>query len=175
MNAPLKEMPRYVSHKTVHALKIAAIEIHEDKSATIAPVDGGIGSAFQTKAGWAERFTGSEEDKGYFVQYADGFASWSPTKAFEEGYTREGEAKQHAGLPVSGYKPQNSYAVSMVNANKHMEEEILRQLDMMAKDDQLKVDHRWLAIGRTAIEQAFMAINRAIFKPGRVALPGDSE
>lgn len=82
------EMPRYVSHKTVWALKIKAIEIHEDKSATIAPADAGY-AVLKTKPNWAERWKGSEDDKGYYVQYADGFASWSPTKAFEEGYTRE--------------------------------------------------------------------------------------
>ncbi len=35
------------------------------------------------------------------------------------------------------------------------------------------VDKRWLAIGRTAIEQGFMAVNRSIFKPGRVVLPDE--
>jgi hypothetical protein len=35
------------------------------------------------------------------------------------------------------------------------------------------IDGRWFAIGRTGIEQGFMAINRAVFKPGRAALPGD--
>lgn len=86
-NAPQTEMPRYVSHKTVWALKIAALEIHEDKSATIAPKDAGY-APFKTRAGWAERFTGSEEDLGYYVQYQDGFSSWSPTKPFEDGNTR---------------------------------------------------------------------------------------
>lgn len=174
-DAPGMEMPRYQSHKTVWALKIAAIEVHADKSASIACADKNYGP-FTTKPGWAERFTGGEtDDPGYYVQYADGFASWSPTKAFEEGYTRQDKPKQHEGLPVAGYKPQNSHAVSMVNANKMVEEEVLRQLDVLAKDDNLRVDPRWLAIGRTQLEQAFMAINRAIFKPGRVALPDDGE
>ena len=81
------EMPRYQSHKKVWALKIAAIEVHEDKSATIAPSDEGY-APFQTRAGWADRFDGGEEDTGYYVQYEDGFSSWSPTDAFESGYTR---------------------------------------------------------------------------------------
>ena len=33
------ELPRYQCHKKVWALKIAAIEIHADKSATIAPAE----------------------------------------------------------------------------------------------------------------------------------------
>jgi hypothetical protein len=81
------EMPRYKSHKTVHALKIAAVEIHEDQSATIAPEDDGF-APFKTQPGWGERFKGSEDDRGYYVVYDDGYASWSPTKAFDEGYDR---------------------------------------------------------------------------------------
>lgn len=81
------QLPRYRSHKIVYALKISAIEIHEDKSATISPDDAGY-AVFKTRSGWAERWAGSEDDKGYYVQYGDGFASWSPTKAFEEGYSR---------------------------------------------------------------------------------------
>ncbi len=85
------------------------------------------------------------------------------------------DEKKHEGLPVAGYKPQNSRAVDAVNRNKELEESALRQIDLLSMDGPLKVDQRWLAIGRTGIEQGFMAINRAIFKPGRVALPGDGE
>lgn len=76
-------IPLWQCHKQVRAVKIAAIEIHADKSATIAPI---VGLVFKTAPGWAERWKGSEDDKGYFVQYDDSFASWSPTKAFEDGY-----------------------------------------------------------------------------------------
>lgn len=87
MSQPMMELPRYKSHKIVRALSIAAIEVHEDKSATIAPSLAGY-APFMTQPGWAERFKGSEEDKGYYVVYDDGYASWSPTKAFENGYTK---------------------------------------------------------------------------------------
>lgn len=76
---------------------------------------------------------------------------------------------QHEGLPVAGYKPQTSDNVALVNTNKEIEERVLRRLDDLATIQD--VDKRWLAIGRTAIEQAFMAINRSIFKPGRAKLP----
>lgn len=78
----------------------------------------------------------------------------------------------HAGLPVLGYKPQSDDKVSFVNHNKMMEETILRVLDQLRNDEHgLNPDQRWLAIGRTHIEEGFMAINRAIFRPGRVELP----
>lgn len=81
------EMPKYKCHKEVWALEIDAIEVHEDKSATIAPVDSRY-APFKTEAGWANAFKGSEEDKGYYVVYKDGYKSWSPKKAFEEGYSK---------------------------------------------------------------------------------------
>ncbi len=79
-------------------------------------------------------------------------------------------ADPHQGLPVAGYVPQSAEKVRLVNDNKEIEERVLRQLDSLLIQ---KYDPRWLAIGRTHIEQAFMAINRAIFQPARVGLPED--
>lgn len=76
---------------------------------------------------------------------------------------------EHNGLPVAGYKPQSDDNVAIVNANKKLEEIVLRGLDEM-KLLGGSIDQRWLAIGRTHIEQGFMAINRAVFQPGRVEL-----
>lgn len=72
----------------------------------------------------------------------------------------------HKALPVAGYKPQSDNNVNAVNLNKKIEEQVLRILDSLANNPD--VDKRWLAIGRTGIETAFMAINRSIFKPERV-------
>jgi hypothetical protein len=81
------EIPKYRCHKEVHALKIAAIEFAEDESAKIAPADVGF-NTLQTAPDYRSRFRGSEDDLGYYVVYEDGYKSWSPSKAFEEGYTR---------------------------------------------------------------------------------------
>lgn len=75
----------------------------------------------------------------------------------------------HKGLPVEGYRDQSESSVALVNINKQVEERILRIIDALGQDPD--VDLRWLAIGRTHIEQAFMAINRSIFRPQRVAIP----
>lgn len=75
---------------------------------------------------------------------------------------------QHSGLPVAGYRPQGDDKVALVNANKQAEERVLRILDALA--EQPEIDKRWLAIGRTEIEKGFMAVNRAVFQPGRVEL-----
>jgi len=80
---------------------------------------------------------------------------------------------EHKPLPILGYnatEPQSK--VDLVNSFKAMEERILRELDAIAqREDQ--IDKRWLAIGRTSLEQAFMAINRSIFQPQRAKLPED--
>lgn len=78
----------------------------------------------------------------------------------------------HSGLPVKGYNPQSDDRVALVNANKEAEERVLRILDSLAKNE--VVDKRWLAIGRTAIENGFMAVNRSVFQPGRASLPEDN-
>lgn len=75
----------------------------------------------------------------------------------------------HSGLPVPGYKTQNDENVALVSTNKVIEEQVLRILDGLLRHP--NVDKRWLAIGRTSIEQGFMAVNRSIFQPDRVDLP----
>jgi len=80
------------------------------------------------------------------------------------GYT--GDQTMKEGLPVAGYRPQSESNVELVNHNKLLEEAVLRVLDKLAQASE--VDKRWLAIGRTAIEQGFMAVNRSIFRPGRI-------
>lgn len=87
MNDVQMEMPKYRSHKTVHALKIAAAEVNKDGSVTIAPADEGF-AVFTTASDFGERFKGDENDPGYYVVYEDGYKSWSPSAAFENGYTR---------------------------------------------------------------------------------------
>lgn len=78
---------------------------------------------------------------------------------------------EHKGLPVKGYGPQTEEAVSLVNANKALEELCLRVFDELANIPD--IDKRWLAIGRTDIEKGWMSINRSIFRPGRAELPED--
>lgn len=78
---------------------------------------------------------------------------------------------KHAGLPVPGYRPQTDRAVQIVTGFKQDEEVLLRTMDRMK--DNPDFDQRWLSIARTQIEQGFMALNRSVFRPGRVRLPED--
>lgn len=90
----LKEMPRYRCHKEVWALKIAQIdhkknpdETGETQSASygavITPADQGYG-AFEVPAEFMTKH--KPEVGGYYVVYEGGYTSFSPAKAFEDGY-----------------------------------------------------------------------------------------
>lgn len=72
-------MPRYRCHKEVWALKIAAID-----GDVITPADAGY-APFQLMPEYFEKH--KPRVGGYYVMYADGYASFSPAKAFEDGYT----------------------------------------------------------------------------------------
>lgn len=78
---------------------------------------------------------------------------------------------EYEGLPVAGYRPQGDDKIDLVNLNKEAEESVLRILDSLKAS--ADVDQRWLAIGRTQIEQGFMAVNRSVFQPDRVVFSDD--
>jgi hypothetical protein len=80
------ELPRYKCHKQVWTLKIAGIEKHQGVGeATITPVDTTY-SPLRVSADYVIRH--KPEVGGYYVVYDDGYQSFSPAKAFEEGYSR---------------------------------------------------------------------------------------
>src|SRR5947207_3436546 len=89
------EMPKYKCHKEVHALKIAAIALDSERakaenretdgSAIITPADQGY-APFKVAHAYVHKH--KPEVGGYYVVYSDGYESFSPAKAFEEGYTR---------------------------------------------------------------------------------------
>lgn len=79
------EMPRYVSHKQVWALEIESTDEH--------PIKGGTKLLRFKDKGYAplgvpdEMFARYVPVTGdYYVVYADGYKSFSPRKAFLEGY-----------------------------------------------------------------------------------------
>lgn len=88
-------LPRWRCHKEVVADKIVDIRtlpprVAEEEEAN--PKDTRI--RWQLACGWIVIVSsdliarGSPNVGDYFVQYLDGYKSWSPAKAFEEGYTR---------------------------------------------------------------------------------------
>jgi hypothetical protein len=80
------ELPRYKCHKEVRALKIQAIDwTAPGDGAIITPEEPGY-SSFQVAGPYCRKH--HPQPGGYYVVYKDGYTSFSPAKAFEEGYTR---------------------------------------------------------------------------------------
>ncbi len=79
MNNIEVQMPKYKCHKEVWALQIRDIERN-----TILPWDGRY-APFTLPEEYFKKH--SPEIGGYYVIYKDGYKSYSPKEAFEEGYT----------------------------------------------------------------------------------------
>lgn len=90
------EMPRYKCHKEVWALKIEKIEMasgdrpavpneETDGGAIITPADPGY-AAFKVDMEYMHKH--KPQVGGYYVVYKDGYKSFSPAEAFEDGYSR---------------------------------------------------------------------------------------
>lgn len=84
----MAELPKYRCHKEVWALKIERIDNpHPD------PNDGSRDLVFDNKTFLPMRVDYEYMQKhdpqpgGYYVQYKDGYKSFSPAKPFEDGYT----------------------------------------------------------------------------------------
>ena len=84
-----RELPQYVSHKKVWALEIGMIDAvlngpGENHFSLIYPADTRYAPI---KVDFEYMNKHNPKAGGYYVVYADGYKSWSPAKAFEEGYT----------------------------------------------------------------------------------------
>jgi hypothetical protein len=86
---PTKPMPRYRCHKEVRAFKIKQVVSSACRGSCggylLVPEDESlepqrVGEVFFRKH--------NPQAGGYYVKYADGYDSYSPAKAFEEGYTQ---------------------------------------------------------------------------------------
>lgn len=77
-------MPRYKCHKEVYALKIKDIKSF-GFYAHLVPVEAGYSDIYVDHDYLSKH---QPQVGGYYVIYNDGYKSFSPEKAFEEGYTR---------------------------------------------------------------------------------------
>ena len=81
------ELPKYKCHKVVHAAKITEIESHENNGfGSRTMVFGEVGASQFLTDDW--KIKHDPQIGGYYVVYEDGYTSFSPTEAFEAGYTK---------------------------------------------------------------------------------------
>ena len=85
------DLPKYLCHKTVQALKIRSVEPGAEPtlipggSWILTPEEPGH-AALEVSHDWALK--NKPQAGGYFVLYEDGYTSYSPAAAFENGYTK---------------------------------------------------------------------------------------
>ncbi|GAA0493452.1 hypothetical protein GCM10009097_06610 [Pigmentiphaga daeguensis] len=84
-------MPRYICHKQVWALKIESVQegVKDKNSVLLTFADEGY-APIHVDFDWYYRH--KPEAGGYYVVYKDGYKSFSPAAAFEDGYTLQGAA-----------------------------------------------------------------------------------
>ena len=87
---PAVTLPLYRSHKEVHAGKILFMARDDDNELLMLHLDS-MANILPVPLAFLDRH--KPEIGGYYVRYADGYESYSPAQAFEEGYTlvREGQ------------------------------------------------------------------------------------
>ena len=85
MNAPAVEIPLYRCHKVVRAAKITGFRQNGIPDAPDLLL-GEIGGVVSLISAWHAKH--QPQPGGYYVVYEDGYKSYSPAKAFEEGYTQ---------------------------------------------------------------------------------------
>jgi hypothetical protein len=88
-------MKLYQSIKQVEAAKIARVQLTGGGNAILEFEGGGcqgVDAAYLIKH--------APQPGGYYVRYQDGYESWSPAKAFEEGYVEVRHASHEEGLTV---------------------------------------------------------------------------
>lgn len=82
-----KELPVYKSHKTVRALEIATINRMTPGKVILSFVDKSYASlTFDENDLLFARYAPIQRD--FYVVYEDGYKSFSPSKAFLDGYTK---------------------------------------------------------------------------------------
>lgn len=82
-------MPKFVCHKTLEAMKIADLVVEDDGEMFFVGLDG---TRIPTTEEWMRKHDMQPTDApdsllGYWVRYDTGYTSWSPTDAFERGYS----------------------------------------------------------------------------------------
>lgn len=86
MSEAQKEMPKYKCYKEVWALKIAAINPCVPENCMALDFEESEYAPIHVDFDWY--FKHKPNVGGYYVVYKDGYTSFSPAAAFEEGYER---------------------------------------------------------------------------------------
>lgn len=187
-------MQKFKSHKIVEAVKIADITPnHENTGAFIVPMQTGETRLDNIAVSRAYLIKHEPEPFGYYIRYTDGYESFSPAQAFEEGYTAVDDAYPTreetltTGQPkITTYRNLNQVEVDMMNLIKasetsiavlfglvhdHLQAQLVGAMNVegssgpeLDRRDRAQPE-RWVAMARTDFQIAFMKLTRAVAQP----------
>jgi hypothetical protein len=176
-------LPAFVSHKTVYALKIREANplVRAPDGAIVGYMlhfDGGF-PPIHVDAAWGHKAGDHPIEGGYWVQYGDGYTSWSPADAFEAGYTpkatfgppRGQEPKYTVGIAgriinrSTGKAIPDDEPVFVLRAQDRNAVTALKAYALVCSSE----DHRAVVQSRVMDFEAF-----ALRNPGRVKEPDSS-
>lgn len=96
-----RQLPRYRCHKIVWALKIKSVSLDDGKKVVLTPEEKGYEPLILPAEYYEKHYPVAG---GYYVQYEDGYQSFSPPDAFEKGYwlidsgAQDGESPFHPAV-----------------------------------------------------------------------------
>lgn len=163
-------MQRFQSHKIVEAGQITAVDVPSTPdpdamvSITLRDTEHQVRVTSAKLARWYESARAGGHRHlvgGYLVRYPDGFESWSPAEAFEEGYKPVQPSSGKSA--IKGYRELTATEIANMNAVKEHGAKVGDLVEAMSAVEEL--DQRWISIARTHLQQGFMALTRAIAKP----------
>ena len=69
---------------------------------------------------------------------------------------------------IRGYRDLSQDEIDLINKGKAIAEEcgaLIEEINALGHKARIHLDHRWLALGKTHLQEGFMAITRSIAKP----------
>jgi hypothetical protein len=121
----MKELQTYICHKRVQAFKIEVIILDADMARDEGRETTGGASLsndqVMVRVDVAYMRRCNPEVGGYYVRYADGYESYSPAKAFEEGYTIQGDNIYEKGWRA-GWDGANKEVIKVLDKLKAIRE-----------------------------------------------------
>ena len=141
-------LPQYQSHKIVHGGEI--LDIDEDMKGQVRLHFYGD----QEPIIVSPEYMAKHQPKvgGYYVLYKDGYESWSPAQAFKDGYRAR----------ITGYRQLSDVEIALMNRIKEFGPKLQGVIDDLFANG---ADPRWVAIGKTHLQEGLMALNRSVSKP----------
>jgi hypothetical protein len=122
------QLPQYRCHKIVGAARIIEASVDDDGQGTLLLDIPGQPLKHRVTVEWMDIH--GPEVGGFFVQYQDGYCSYSPATAFEEGYHLQGPSPLDDIEPLAGRQWGNEdlARLAVLNPGAHVAALVINQV-----------------------------------------------